>query len=58
MTEIEFIDYCKSQLSGPFKEEDLVTMLTAWGSIKFTQGYNQAKLENSADDNAASAVNE
>jgi hypothetical protein len=54
MTEIEFVDYCKSQLSGPFKEEDLVTMLTAWGSIKFTQGYNQAKLESSTDDNSAS----
>lgn len=55
MTEIEFIDYCKSQLSGPFKEEDLVTMLTAWGSIKFTQGYNQAKLEDSNEDSSESA---
>ena len=39
MTEHEFLTYCKSQISGPLKEEDIITMLTAWGSIKYTQGY-------------------
>lgn len=42
MTENEFLIYCQSQISGPLKDEDIITMLTAWGSIKYTQGYNQA----------------
>lgn len=45
MTEQEFLVYCQSQVSGPLKEEDIVLMLTAWGSIKYTQGYNQATEE-------------
>lgn len=39
MTENEFLVYCKSQISGLLKEEDIITMLTAWGSIKYAQGY-------------------
>lgn len=39
MTENEFLAYCKSQISGVLKDEDIITMLTAWGSIKYSQGY-------------------
>lgn len=42
MTENEFLDYCKSQVSGPLKDEDIILMLTAWGGIKHSVGYNQA----------------
>ncbi|MEQ7800518.1 hypothetical protein ABDJ41_11985 [Pedobacter sp. ASV1-7] len=45
MTESEFLVYCQSQVSGPLKDEDIILMLTAWGSIKYTQGYNQAIQE-------------
>jgi len=45
MNETEFLDYCKSQLTGPLKDEDVITMLTAWGSIKYAQGYNNALNE-------------
>jgi hypothetical protein len=45
MNETEFLDYCKSQLTGPLKDEDIITMLTAWGSIKYSQGYNNALSE-------------
>jgi len=46
MTEIEFLEYCKNQVSGSLSDEDVVTMLTAWGSIKFSAGYNKG-LEDS-----------
>jgi len=46
MTENEFLVYCQNQVSGPLKDEDIVLMLTAWGSIKFTQGYNKALEDN------------
>jgi len=49
MTEDEFLIYCKSQVSGPLKEEDIVLMLTAWGQIKYTTGYNQALSDNGLD---------
>lgn len=42
MTEKEFLDYCKAQVSGELKEEDLILMLTAWGKIKYSIGYNQS----------------
>ncbi|WP_367865109.1 hypothetical protein [Pedobacter sp. WC2423] len=45
MNETEFLDYCKSQLTGPIKDEDIITMLTAWGSIKYSQGYTNAQSE-------------
>ncbi|WP_316815490.1 hypothetical protein [Pedobacter nyackensis] len=45
MTENEFLVYCQSQVSGPLKDEDIVLMLTAWGSIKYTQGYNQSTAD-------------
>lgn len=45
MTENEFLVYCQSQVSGTLKDEDIVLMLTAWGSIKYTHGYNQAVEE-------------
>jgi hypothetical protein len=46
MNEIEFLEYCQSQISGSLTNEDIVTMLTAWGSIKFSQGYNKALDDN------------
>ncbi|WP_316743620.1 hypothetical protein [Pedobacter antarcticus] len=45
MSEREFLAYCQSQVSGDLTEEDLVTMLTAWGSIKYSQGHAQAMEE-------------
>ncbi|WP_160292119.1 hypothetical protein [Pedobacter lusitanus] len=45
MNETEFLAYCKSQLTGPLKDEDVITMLTAWGSIKYSQGYQNALEE-------------
>jgi hypothetical protein len=48
MTEVEFFEYCQSQVSGSLKDEDIVTMLTAWGSIKFSEGYKKA-MDDQAD---------
>lgn len=45
MNETEFLEYCKSQLTGPIQDEDIITMLTAWGSIKYSQGYTNAQNE-------------
>lgn len=45
MTENEFLIYCQSQVSGQLNDEDIVLMLTAWGQIKFSAGYNQALTE-------------
>lgn len=42
MTENEFLDYCKSQVNGPLKDEDIILMLTAWGGIKHSLGYHKA----------------
>jgi len=42
MTEKEFLDYCQGQLSGPLKHEDIITMLTAWGTINYSAGYKKA----------------
>lgn len=50
MTEQEFLIYCQSQVSGELKDEDIVLMLTAWGSIKYTQGYNQAVSDGAKDE--------
>lgn len=50
MTEIEFLEYCKAQVSGELKEEDIVLMLTAWGKIKYSIGYNQALKDNDIED--------
>ncbi|MBC8984620.1 hypothetical protein H9X96_02395 [Pedobacter sp. N36a] len=46
MTEKEYLDYCSAQVTGALKEEDLILMLTAWGHIKFSIGYNQALKDN------------
>ncbi|SDL70513.1 hypothetical protein [Pedobacter antarcticus] len=45
MSEREFLAYCQSQVSGDLTEEDLVTMLTAWGSIKYSEGHTRAMEE-------------
>ncbi|QNK62688.1 hypothetical protein H7F33_19465 [Pedobacter sp. PAMC26386] len=45
MNETEFLDYCKSQITGHMTEEDIITMLTAWGSIKYSQGYTNGLNE-------------
>jgi len=50
MTEREFLDYCKSQISGVLKDEDIITMLTAWGSIKYSQGYQIALQEHISEE--------
>lgn len=52
MTENDFLIYCQSQVSGQLKDEDIVLMLTAWGSIKYTQGYNQCTADNEIDKEA------
>lgn len=49
MTEKEFLIYCQSQVSGPLKDDDIILMLTAWGQIKYSSGYNQALVENGID---------
>jgi len=49
MTETEFLEYCQSQVSGSFSNEDIVTMLTAWGSIKFSEGYKKAMDDNAGE---------
>lgn len=49
MTENEFLIYCQSQVSGPLNDEDIVLMLTAWGQIKFSSGYNQALVDRGLD---------
>ncbi len=36
MTETEYLEFCKSQITGPLKEEDIITMLTAWGAINYS----------------------
>ncbi|WP_157262493.1 hypothetical protein [Pedobacter sp. PACM 27299] len=46
MTEKEYLDYCNAQVTGELKEEDLILMLTAWGHIKYSIGYNQALKDN------------
>jgi hypothetical protein len=42
MTETEYLQFCKKQVEGPLKEEDLITMLTAWGAINYSLGYKNA----------------
>lgn len=49
MNEKEFLAYCQNQVSGALQEEDLVTMLMAWGSIKYSEGYSQAREEKQDD---------
>lgn len=51
MTENEFLDYCNAQVAGALKEEDIVLMLTAWGSIKYAQGYERALTDNGIEKN-------
>ncbi|MCX2452007.1 hypothetical protein OQX61_12105 [Pedobacter sp. PLR] len=59
MTEIEFLDYCKAQVSGELKEEDIVLMLTAWGKIKYSIGYNQALKDSDTElDSSVNDVNQ
>ncbi len=47
MTEKEYLNYCKGQLTGPLKDEDMITMLTAWGAINYSLGYKKALSDNS-----------
>jgi len=49
MTETEYLAYCKSQITGPLKEEDLITMLTAWGTINYSLGYKTALADHRID---------
>lgn len=51
MTESEFLDYCKSQVNGPLKDEDIILMLTAWGGIKHSLGYHKALDDNGINTN-------
>ncbi|WP_449436725.1 hypothetical protein [Pedobacter steynii] len=45
MTEIEYLEFCKKQITGPLKEEDIITMLTAWGAINYSLGYKNALID-------------
>ncbi|MBB2150672.1 hypothetical protein [Pedobacter gandavensis] len=58
MTENQYLDYCKAQVNGPLKEEDLILMLTAWGHIKYSIGYNQALKDNGIEPKQPSAGTE
>ncbi|HKG08542.1 MAG TPA: hypothetical protein VKB19_18885 [Pedobacter sp.] len=49
MTEKEYLQFCKQQLSGPFTDEDIITMLTAWGAINYSLGHKNALKENGID---------
>ena len=42
MTEKEYLKFCQEQVEGPLKEEDIITMLTAWGAINYSLGYKNA----------------
>ncbi|NRF40875.1 hypothetical protein [Pedobacter foliorum] len=46
MTETEYLEFCKNQITGPLKEEDIITMLTAWGAINYSLGYKNALVDN------------
>lgn len=58
MTENQYLDYCRAQVNGPLKEEDLILMLTAWGHIKYSLGYNQALKDNNVEPKEATADSE
>lgn len=58
MTEQEFLDYCKNQINGPLKDEDIILMLTAWGGIKHSLGYNKALDDNGISPDQTSQTND
>jgi hypothetical protein len=58
MTEQEFLDYCKNQVNGPLKDEDIILMLTAWGGIKHSLGYNKALDDNDISPDQTSQTND
>lgn len=58
MNETEYLQFCKKQVNGPLNEEDLITMLTAWGAINYSLGYKTALTDNNIepkDDGSGSA---
>lgn len=58
MTEQEFLEYCKNQVNGPLKDEDIILMLTAWGGIKHSLGYHKALDDNGISQDQASQTND
>lgn len=50
MTEQEYLNFCKAQLKGPLTEEDVITMLTAWGAINYSLGYKTALSDNNIEE--------
>jgi hypothetical protein len=49
MTEKDYLQFCQKQVEGPLKEEDLITMLTAWGAINYSMGYRTALVDNNIE---------
>jgi hypothetical protein len=49
MNETEYLQFCKKQVNGPLNEDDLVTMLTAWGAINYSLGYRTALTDNNIE---------
>ncbi len=52
MTETEYLKFCQDQVERPLTEEDLVTMLTAWGAINYSLGYKTALADHNLEDKA------
>ena len=55
MTEKEYLQYCKNQLAGPLQDEDMITMLTAWGAINYSLGYKKAQADQEKGENEIGA---
>lgn len=49
MTETDYLQFCKAQIKGELKEEDIITMLTAWGAINYSLGYDKALKDNNIE---------
>jgi len=45
MTEKEYLKFCKKQITGAMNDEDIITMLTAWGAINYSLGHKTALKE-------------
>lgn len=61
MTEKDYLEFCQKQVEGPLQQEDLITMLTAWGAINYSLGYKTALADNNiapAEDVAAANESE
>lgn len=50
MNEKEYLQFCKQQVSGELSEDDLITMLSAWGAINYSLGYKTALSDNNIEE--------